>query len=319
MITVIIPTYNAEKTICGCLKSVIAQCTETEIIVADDGSIDATIEQTRKYSDRVRILPLLHSGVSAARNAGLAAANGEWVLFLDSDDMLLPGALEKLVPYMTEDNDAVCGTICRGNEKCKASRKISSYPTGHELIDFVLADPTDYLTIHAWAFRMKREMPRFDSELRLGEDSDWVLKYLYTVRKAMFVPVLVYRYTLSDNSTVHTWREGQSDDYLKMVGKISREKPGKERNWPLFVLTNYLLILTHAVFHPLNPYGRKAQFHAARMLRDDPMIADAFEKADLSKLSLPKRIVLACLRRGWFRPAYAAIAVRQRQNHKLAV
>ena len=206
MISVIIPAYNAEQTVCRCLASVLVQDAETEIILADDGSTDATVQAAESYADCVQILRLPHGGVSAARNAGLAAAKGEWVLFLDSDDALLPDAMEKLKPYMSGGVDAVCGRICRGNGKTRSSGKMLSFQGGHDLLDYVLADPTNYLTIHAWAFRRRENMPCFDSALRIGEDSDWVLRYLDVAQRVVFIPVPIYRYTVSDDSTVHKWR-----------------------------------------------------------------------------------------------------------------
>ena len=317
MISIIIPAYNAEKTICRCLESALDQ--EAEIILADDGSTDATLRLAEKYADRIRILQLPHGGVSAARNAGLDTARGEWVMFLDSDDALLPSALDRLRPSMTDDVDAVCGTICRGNETPRLRGREAICLTGHALMDYVLADPTNRLTIHAWAFRLRPGMPRFDPALRLGEDSDWVLRTLYTVRKAAFVPVPVYRYTVSADSAVHKWREEQGRDYLDMLEKLSRSPAGKEKNWPLFVLTNYLLILTHVVFHPANPNDRKRCFQAARELRENPLIADAFGRADLRQLGGAKHVVLTCLKRGWIAPAYVAIRMRQYQNRKAVV
>lgn len=319
MITVIIPAYNAEKTICNCVESVLNQNREAEIILVDDGSTDATCRSVEAYSSHIQILRLSHGGVSSARNAGLAAANGDWVVFLDSDDALLPDALATLERYMSPDVDAVCGGICRGNEKRSSGSKAVAYLVGHDLINFVLADPTNYLTIHAWAFRNKQQMPSFDSSLRIGEDSDWVLRYLYTAGKAAFVSAPVYRYTVSNDSTVHKWREDQGADYLKMIEKISLGAAEKERNLPLFVLTNYLLILTHVVFHPANPGTRKKQFKTAQELRENALISDAFEKAKLSNLTCAKRLVLACLKRNWTGPAYIAIKIRQRKNRKVAM
>lgn len=319
MISVIIPAYNAEKTICRCLESVFDQRADAEVILADDGSTDDTLRLAEGYGERVRILRPAHGGVSSARNAGLDAAHGEWGVFLDSDDALLPGALDVLRSYMSDDADAVCGTICRGNETPRLHDGAAMVLTGHALINHVLADPTNRLTIHAWAFRIRPDMPRFDPALSLGEDSDWVLRYLYTARKAAFVSVPVYRYTVSENSLVHRWREEQGRDYLDMIEKLSHGPAGAEKNWPLFVLTNYLLILTHVVFHPANPNSRGLQFQAARELRKNPLIADAFERADLCQLDRAKRAVLVCLKRGWILPAYAAIRVRQYQNRKAAV
>ena len=168
MNSIIIPTYNAEKTICRSLDSALAQAADVEIVLADDGSTDATLRLAEKYGDRVRILRLPHGGVSVARNAGLDTARGEWVLFLDSDDTLLPGALDRLLPAMTDDVDAVCGTICRGNKTPRPHGGEAICLTGHALMDYVLADPTNRLTIHAWAFRIRPDMPRFDPALRLG-------------------------------------------------------------------------------------------------------------------------------------------------------
>lgn len=312
MISIIIPAYNAEKTICRCLESALDQ--EAEIILADDGSTDATLRLAEKYGERVHILRLPHGGVSAARNAGLDAARGEWVVFLDSDDALLPGALDRLRPTMTDDVDAVCGTICRGNETPRLRGREAICLTGHALMDYVLADPTNCLTVHAWAFRIRPDMPRFDPDLRIGEDSDWVLRCLYRARQVVFIPAPVYRYTISADSTVHKWREDQEKDFLKMLKKLSLSAAGNEKNWPLFVLTNYLLILTHVVFHPANPNSRKKQLQAAEELRENPLIADAFDRADLRQLSRAKHVVLACLKRGWIGPAWVAVKVRQRMN-----
>lgn len=318
MVTVIIPAYNAETTIQRCLDSVLQQNIPVEILLADDGSTDGTLNISESYIHQIRILTLPHRGVSAARNAGLAVAAGEWILFLDADDTLLPDALTMLQPYMTEDTDAVCGVIYRGNETNQKGGQTVIYPVGHELMDHVLSDPTNFLTIHAWVFRHRQEMPYFDSDLRIGEDSDWVLRYLYTARKTIFVSIPVYRYTVSDNSAIHQWRESKDRDFLKLLAKLSRSAVVKEANWPLFVLTNYLLVLTHVIFHSANPASRKEQFRAAKKLRGNPLIANAFDRADLTKLSCAKRFVLMCLKRGWIAVAFAAVKFRQRQNEKRA-
>ena len=317
MISVIIPAYNAEKTIEKCLESVLQQRVAAEIILADDGSTDGTLKATEAYSDQIRILPLNHGGVSRARNAGLEEARGEWVMFLDADDTLLPGTLEKLTPYMTEGIDAICGVICRGSAPPKARGKVLTFPAGHELMDFVLADPTDCLTIHAWVFRQKEDIPQFDPKLRIGEDSDWVVRYLSDcVGKTVFIPMPFYRYTISVDSTVHQWKQGREQDFFKMMTKIGKTPVGEEKNWPLFVLTNYLLILTHVVFHPGNPDSRSKQFENTSSLRKEPMIEKAFDKADLRKLGKGKRIVLECLKHNWLIPVFVAIKLRQWENKR---
>lgn len=100
-ISVVIPVYNAEKYLAQCLDSVLSQSlADIEVICVDDGSSDRSAEIIAGYADRDGRVSLLrndrntHAG--ACRNRGLEASRGEYVLFMDGDDMLLPGSLEKL-------------------------------------------------------------------------------------------------------------------------------------------------------------------------------------------------------------------------------
>ena len=93
-VSVIIPTYNREKYVVKAIDSVLRQKFEDyEIIVVDDGSTDNTKEIVNKYGDRIRYIYQDNSGVSAARNAGIKLAKGEWLAFLDSDDEWMPDYL----------------------------------------------------------------------------------------------------------------------------------------------------------------------------------------------------------------------------------
>ena len=91
------PTYNRAAYIAAAIESVLAQgLPDVEIVVADDGSTDGTAEVVSSFGDRVAYIPLPHRGQpAAARNAGLAVARGEYVAFLDSDDLYLPGKLAR--------------------------------------------------------------------------------------------------------------------------------------------------------------------------------------------------------------------------------
>jgi glycosyltransferase involved in cell wall biosynthesis len=94
-VSVIIPTYNRADLIGQAIDSVLAQAhQQVEVIVADDGSTDDTAAVVGAYGDRVRYLPLPHRGLPAAtRNAGIRAATGDLLAFLDSDDLFLPNKL----------------------------------------------------------------------------------------------------------------------------------------------------------------------------------------------------------------------------------
>lgn len=96
IISVIIPAYNAEKTIIETIKSVEQQTfSDFEIIVIDDGSEDQTLELLNKVeSARLKVYSYNNSGPSVARNRGIAHASGEYIAFLDTDDLWTPDKLE---------------------------------------------------------------------------------------------------------------------------------------------------------------------------------------------------------------------------------
>ena len=109
MISVIIPVYNAEKTIARCIDSVLEQTYQDfEILLIDDGSTDGGGEICKTYADnysRVRYIKKENGGVSTARNRGIDEAQGKYLTFIDSDDWFEPVTLERLVTT-AEDNHA---------------------------------------------------------------------------------------------------------------------------------------------------------------------------------------------------------------------
>lgn len=93
--SVVIPVYNREHLIKNTVDSVLAQTNKDfEIIVVDDGSIDHTMDILEKYGNRIKALSQSNSGPEAARHKGISEARGKYLVFLDSDDLLTPSALE---------------------------------------------------------------------------------------------------------------------------------------------------------------------------------------------------------------------------------
>ena len=115
LVSVIIPTYNRDWIVKEAIDSVLAQdFNDYELIVVDDGSDDRTPEILAAYEDQLTMIRQANSGVSAARNRGIAAAAGRLIAFLDSDDLWLPQKLSAQVKFFADHPDAV---ICQTEER----------------------------------------------------------------------------------------------------------------------------------------------------------------------------------------------------------
>ena len=94
MISVIIPCYNAQRTLAATIESALNQNVDKEVIVIDNGSTDGSAEIIREFGDRIRLLSMMpNRGVSSARDSGTKLARGQYIQYLDSDDLLTPATL----------------------------------------------------------------------------------------------------------------------------------------------------------------------------------------------------------------------------------
>ncbi|WP_168525541.1 glycosyltransferase family 2 protein [Acinetobacter sp. A3] len=115
-LTIIIPIYNVEKYILDCIQSVITQLTDDiEVICVDDGSTDHSInvlctylkQQPQTHINNIKILQQQNAGVAAARNLGIAHAQGKYLTFLDSDDVLMPYYAKEVQAALVSDSDVI--------------------------------------------------------------------------------------------------------------------------------------------------------------------------------------------------------------------
>jgi len=137
-ISIITPAYNASKYIGATIDSVIAQTYQNwELIIVNDCSKDNTVEVVQKYANyepRIRLIDHeTNVGVACARNTALDAATGDYIAFLDSDDMWMPEKLEKQLNFMQENNFAITYTkyqiyfsdTCQKGKVVKAKKKMT--------------------------------------------------------------------------------------------------------------------------------------------------------------------------------------------------
>lgn len=123
LISVIIPAFNAEKTIKKCVESVLEQTyKEIEVIVIDDGSKDNTFHIIKNIpNERLRVFRTKNQGVSSARNYGMKMARGKYIGFVDSDDYIKPQMYEKMVGAIDNVEAVICNHLNWNNKECEAT------------------------------------------------------------------------------------------------------------------------------------------------------------------------------------------------------
>lgn len=212
LISVLIPAYNVERYLPGCLDSILSQSERRiEVLVADDGSTDGTVallERRAAADGRLRFLRLAHAGAYAARNRLLAEAKGEWIYLCDADDKLAPGAFSRLLSVAQKEGlDALffgADVIYESEEleesfpkfrkRYSFSHDLSAPRSGPEfLCDAVEADEWRSLV---WLMLVRRELLeenaiRFEEGL-LHKDDIFGIDVALHARKAARLPDHLY-------------------------------------------------------------------------------------------------------------------------------
>lgn len=127
-VSVIIPVYGVEKYIAATVQSVLAQTySDFELIIVDDGSPDRSVEVCQQFSDpRVKIVSQANRGLAGARNTGIRHAEGDYLAFLDGDDLWLPDKLEKQIAHLEQSPD-VGVSFCRSAFIDEAGDSLGTY------------------------------------------------------------------------------------------------------------------------------------------------------------------------------------------------
>lgn len=232
VISVIIPVYNVEKYLRRCLDSVLNQSFhDIEVICIDDGSTDSSLSILREYAAkdaRVRVLAQSNRGVSAARNAGLDAAEGTWVTFVDSDDEVLPDMYETL-SAQAGDEDAVYFSaeelIMDGDRLTPVHS--SYFDVTSSGVSIVNDDEISRFSMVVWDKLFRREKIesihlRFPEGLYF-EDNVFIINFFSLHHKVRFLQKKLYRYfRRSDSITgiAHAKKNGMAFNYIHILDAI---------------------------------------------------------------------------------------------------
>lgn len=237
-ISVIIPVYNTEQFLENCLNSVLAQTlTDFEIIAVDDGSTDnsaAIVKQFAAKDNRIVILHQENKGLSEARNTGIKAARGNWITFVDSDDMLAPHFLQKLWDAAKQNNASIA---CSDKQLFWKESEIGSGDTA--TAQAIALSPEKALERALY----QKEGPDYSAWSKLYdaqiwqnrkftpgiyfEDMDCIPQVLLEAKKVAFVPEPLYLNRRHNTSILATAYNRKKAELLDIAERICTLVEGK--------------------------------------------------------------------------------------------
>lgn len=224
-ISFIIPIYNAEKFIKKCVDSLVCQglAEDTyEIIMVNDGSIDsseAICFQLQKEFKAIRYYSKENYGPGHTRNYGLARAKGDYIWFIDADDYLDAGVVNKLLPHIKENIDVyVIGY--QAVDVNGAILRTETYPT--EVLSTIEALEKEYFINMVWGKLIKRSVLeaqnlRFREDIRGPEDFHFSFRLLSFVETIKMVDLICYNYVENPVSLMNT----RSEEHLEKLANDS--------------------------------------------------------------------------------------------------
>lgn len=224
MFSVIIPVYNAEKTLKRCLDSIMNQTFSAfEVLMIDDGSTDSSYQICQEYSLKdERFIPYRqeNKGPSSARNFGLEYAKGEWICFVDSDDMISQHYFEKVHKKLNSNTtDAVFIGYKKLSSYLEESITIGEY--GGDIDELILNQLVDnHLFGYTWSKLFRNDvidLNRFDESLCLFEDEVFTCSVLKNCNHIQVIEEALYYYYVGDLNSL----SGKTyQDYCKKCDKL---------------------------------------------------------------------------------------------------
>ncbi|MBS6161162.1 MAG: glycosyltransferase family 2 protein [Firmicutes bacterium] len=266
-VSIVMPAFNVEKTIKTAVDSVLQQSYRNlELIVVDDGSSDCTrriLEDIKKTDSRLKVITIENSGVSTARNIGIAQCTGEMLAFVDSDDTMQTNMIEVMVDQCGDDIDLVCCgymVVSHNGEKL-FSQSLEESKWSVKAAYKGIAEMQKKKAFNVlWnkLFRLdlvKTNNITMNPEVKMGEDFLFVVDYFSVMSRNMkCISDVLYNYSLSPNGAQARLNDDQS--LIRRLDQLDKLKEMYDnRDYPLDSFYSEQLRCIYTAFVEANDCG----------------------------------------------------------------
>ena len=207
----ILPTYNMEKYLGNCLNSILNQtCDDFEVLIINDGSTDSSKKIAEQYSNidkRIKVLSFENGGLSVARNRGIKAASGDYLLLVDPDDTIEPELLEKLLPYVKNGVETIrFGALVQDDSPQKDKHRFNRpyYPEIISGIEALEKWNTDKRYATAWLYCISKNVYKRSNfefpKVKIYEDVASIPKLIANSNSVALLDYIGYNYIQHDDT-----------------------------------------------------------------------------------------------------------------------
>lgn len=320
-ISVIIPIYKTDlNTLKRSIESVTSQALSENVelcLIFDGNSELSESEFISQVSARtqIKIISKNHEGVSAARNAGINFAEGEWILFVDVDDMLPGDTINSLYPALNQFNaDVVFGNYLvqigetgsvQAISRITQQQNISDLKLIQEFAHRVLDMKERFGVVWAAAFRrsfLLQNGIRFNTKLEIAEDTEFVLKTVLNAKSIVFTKDAIYTYIRNMGSTVLSFNIEYPQRVINAITEIRQLLIGRkiydqyEKDVGVFAINHLTLLLVHYICNIQSGWSEKMRYEKYMELCDSETFKSCMNVVSYSDFSPAKAIALFSLK-----------------------
>lgn len=225
LVSCIVPCFNGQRFLAECLASIVAQThSRLEVIVVDDGSTDDSAAIVRRHGDRVRYHRQANGGPAAACNAGIDLATGDFLAFLEQDDLWLPDKTARQLAAFAADPDLA---YCVGHVQNFWVPALAAEADRHR--DRPIMRPVPGYVVQTLMARPEAfaRCGRFDASLRFAAATDWFLRAADGDLKGCLLPDILTRRRLHADNFSRRHRAASHDQFLAVVKATLDRRRGR--------------------------------------------------------------------------------------------
>lgn len=296
-ISVVVPAYNAEKSLKSCVSAILAQkYNNIEVILVNDGSNDNTLSICRdfeKTDQRIKVINSANAGVSSARNKGITAATGDYIAFVDADDIVSEDIYIELMKIAILGYDMVFCNYTEFNEEGHSVNIDQITSIGEDcvnnrtIVSRLISISEDALFGVVWRTLFKSSLIKdnhifFTPGLTMAEDLQFLLKCLKHTKQIGLCPRHLYHFRVSNQSTTGKYMKNQESDMRRVNDWMMEYVKTFDNNEDLIVsveicMANTLILNIANICKSSTPYSLLGRIKYAYSLAKEEKYRHALE------------------------------------------